>query len=93
MPVWVVGVVDKALAFDKGERWESADAMRKAVRDTFAQLSCAAERVRPAPGVAAPEHDAAAEVSEIFGAIVEPSIVVDVSFYGQGAPTPLPQKE
>ncbi len=95
VPTWVVGVVDKALAFDKADRWETADAMRKAVRDTFAQLKTEAQRVRPAPGTPAPEHDASVEVSEIFDAITEPSIVVDVSF-GDAVvpemPPPLPPK-
>jgi serine/threonine-protein kinase len=85
---WVVGVVDKALAFDKRDRWESADAMRKAVRDTFAQLNEEAHRVQRAPGMPAPEHDASVEVSEIFGAMLEPSIVVDVSFSDMLPPKP-----
>ena len=38
IPTWVVGVVDKALAFDKKDRWATANDMRKAVRETFAQL-------------------------------------------------------
>jgi len=80
MPTWVVGVVDKALAFDKKDRWASAEEMRKAVRTTFAQLKAEAERVRPPLGSIPPEHDASVEVSEIFGAMLEPSIVVDVSF-------------
>ena len=69
--------------------------MRKAVRDTFAQLKTEAQRVRPAPGTAAPQHDASVEVSEIFDAITEPSIVVDVSFGDlpqPKAPPPLPYK-
>lgn len=95
IPTWVVGVVDKALAFDKKDRWETADIMRKAVRDTFAQLKEEAHRVRPAPGAPAPEHDASVEVSEIFGAMLEPSIVVDVSFSDmlQQQPPPLPPRK
>ncbi|AKU94259.1 Serine/threonine protein kinase PknB [Labilithrix luteola] len=80
MPTWVVGIVDKALAFDKKERWATADDMRKAVRTTFAQLREEAHRVRAPLGSTPPEHDASMEVSEIFDAILEPSIVVDVSF-------------
>src|SRR4051794_25367858 len=80
LPTWVVGVVDKALAFDKKDRWDTAAAMRQAVRDTFAQLRTEAQRVRPAPGAPAPQHDASVEVSQIFEAMLEPSIVVDVSF-------------
>ena len=80
LPTWVVGVVDKALAFDKKDRWETAEEMRKAVRETFAQLKEEAQRVRPLPGAPAPEHDGSIEVSQIFGAMLEPSIVVDVSF-------------
>lgn len=80
MPTWVVGIVDKALAFDKKERWTTADEMRKAVRTTFAQLREEAQRVRAPHGSTPPEHDASMEVSEIFDAILEPSIIVDVSF-------------
>jgi serine/threonine-protein kinase len=79
-PPWVVGVVDKALAFDKNERWPSAADMRQAVRTTFAQLKQEAERVRTPPGSKAPAEDSIHDVSEIFDAILEPSIVVDVSF-------------
>jgi len=95
IPTWVVGVVDKALAFNKTDRWETAVAMRKAVRETFAQLKEEAQRVKPAPGAPAPEHDASVEVSQIFGAMLEPSIVVDVSFGDfepPKAPPPLPTK-
>jgi serine/threonine-protein kinase len=94
LPTWVVGVVDKALAFDQKDRWETADAMRKAVRETFAQLNEQAQRVRPAPGAPPPEHDASIEVSEIFGAMLEPSIVVDVSFSEllPAKPPPLPER-
>src|SRR5262249_8564305 len=49
VPPWVVGVVDKALAYDKKDRWESAAAMRAAVRSTFVQLKQEAERVRHPP--------------------------------------------
>jgi eukaryotic-like serine/threonine-protein kinase len=95
LPTWVVGVVDKALAFDKRERWETADAMRKAVRETFAQLKTEAYRVRSAPGAERPQHDASVEVSEIFGAMLEPSIIVDVSFADLElpmGPPPLPPR-
>jgi hypothetical protein len=64
--------------------------MRKAVRETFAQLKEEAQRVKPAPGMPAPEHDPSAEVSQIFDAILEPSILVDVSFGDFQAP-PLPR--
>ena len=90
MPTWVVGVVDKALAFDKKDRWETANEMRTAVRETFAQLKEQASRVKPAPGAEAPEHDGSVEVSQIFGAMLEPSIVVDVSFGDFEAPKPPP---
>jgi hypothetical protein len=81
MPMWVVGVVDKALAFDKKDRFVSAADMRVAVRSTYAQLKEHAERVRPAPG-ATPlqQDDPTREVSAIFDAMLEPSIIVDVSF-------------
>jgi len=87
VPTWVVGVVDKALAFDKNDRWASADDMRNAVRSTFAQLREAASRVKPAPGSRPPEDDASQQVSEIFDAIMEPSIVCDVSFGDVKVPT------
>ncbi|MDB5212159.1 MAG: Serine/threonine protein kinase PknB, partial [Myxococcaceae bacterium] len=90
IPTWVVGVVDKALAFDKKDRWETANDMRKAVRDTFAQLKEEASRVKPAPGAPPAEHDASVEVSQIFDAMLEPSIIVDVSFGDFQAPMPPP---
>jgi eukaryotic-like serine/threonine-protein kinase len=95
IPTWVVGVVDKALAFDKKDRWATAELMRKAVRETFAQLKEEAQRVRPAPGSIAPEHDVSVEVSEIFGAMLEPSIVVDISFSDMlpASAPPLPKKD
>ena len=81
MPMWVVGVVDKALAFDKKDRFASARDMRVAVRSTFAQLKEHASRVRLPPGGEPLEHeDPSREVSAIFDAMLEPSIIVDVSF-------------
>ncbi len=80
IPTWVVGVVDKALAFDKKDRWATAADMRTAVRSTFAQLKAQASRVQPASGVPAPTHDGSVEVSQIFDAILEPSVLIDVSF-------------
>ena len=91
VPAAVVGVVDKALAFDKKDRWESADAMRKAVRETFAQLKERAQRVRPALSAgppSAPQHDASLDDTDVFEAMLEPSIVVDVSFGDFDAPKP-----
>ncbi len=87
VPTWVVGIVDKALSFDKKDRWETAAEMRKAVRSTFAQLKEDALRVRPAPGVPA-ETDGSVAVSALFDAIVEPSIIVDVSFGDSIVPPP-----
>ena len=86
--MWVVGVVDKALAFKKEDRFASAADMRMAVRSTFAQLREEAARVRPslnAPPMG--EVDPSREVSAIFDAMVEPSIIVDVSFPGTSTPT------
>jgi serine/threonine protein kinase len=81
MPMWVVGVVDKALAFDKNDRFASAADMRVAVRSTFAQLREEAARVRAPDGSAPiPDQDPSREVSAIFDAILEPSIIVDMSF-------------
>jgi serine/threonine protein kinase len=89
LPPWVVGVVDKALAFKKEERWASAADMRVAVRQTWSQLREEAERVRPAPGSApVPDHDESREVSKIFDALLEPSFVVDVSFGDTKVPEP-----
>ncbi|MBX3186363.1 MAG: serine/threonine protein kinase [Labilithrix sp.] len=89
MPTWVIGVVDKALAFDKKDRWASAADMREAVRQTYAQLKEEAQRIKPAPGSGAPPvHDASVEVSQIFENMLEPSIVVDVSFGDTQVPKP-----
>ncbi|HEY8075497.1 MAG TPA: serine/threonine-protein kinase [Labilithrix sp.] len=83
VPPWVVGIVDKALAFDKNQRWASAAEMRASVRSTFVQLKQEAERVRTPPGSKPPNEDSVVhDVSEVFDAILEPSIVVDVSFGG-----------
>ncbi len=86
LPPWVVGVVDKALAFDKHDRWATAQEMRAAVRSTFAQLKEEAGRVRPAPGAAPIKDDSSREVSQLFDAMLEPSVVVDVSFGGYELP-------
>jgi eukaryotic-like serine/threonine-protein kinase len=82
MPMWVVGVVDKALAFDKKDRFASASDMRVAVRSTFAQLKEAVSRVSLLPGGPSmpSADDPSREVSAIFDAMLEPSIVIDVSF-------------
>jgi serine/threonine protein kinase len=82
MPMWVVGVVDKALAFDKKDRFVSAADMRMAVRSTFAQLKSEATRVLLMPAPNPHADDPSREVSAIFEAMLEPSIVVDVSFGG-----------
>lgn len=79
---WVVGVVDKALSFNKVDRWSSAEDMRAAVRSTFAQLKEQAGRVRLTEGSAPKPIDSSHEVSDLFDAMMEPSIVVDVSFGG-----------
>lgn len=81
-----VGLVDKALAFDKNERWASAEEMRKAVRATFAQLKEDAAQQRaqianePAPPSADPSQRMSREVSAAFDAAMEPSVIVEVSF-------------
>lgn len=80
MPLWVVGVVDKALSFKKEDRFATATDMRMAVRSTFAQLKSEAERVRPPPGAEAVRDEASREVSAMFDAMLEPSIIVDMSF-------------
>ena len=83
MPMWVVGVVDKALAFKKEDRFASASDMRVAVRSTFAQLREEAARIRPSLAPPPPgEFDPSREVSALFDAMLEPSIIVDVSFPG-----------
>jgi hypothetical protein len=55
--------------------------MRMAVRSTYAQLKSEAERVR-LPENAAPirADEASREVSAMFDAMLEPSIIVDMSF-------------
>jgi serine/threonine-protein kinase len=81
MPMWVVGVVDKALEFKKEARFASAADMRVAVRSTFAQLREEASRVRPSLTPSSMEDaDPSREVSAIFEAMQEPSVVVEVSF-------------
>jgi serine/threonine-protein kinase len=81
MPMWVVGVVDKALAFDKKDRFGSAADMRVAVRSTFSQLREEAARVRAPDGAEPmPRDEGSREVSAMFDAILEPSIIVDMSF-------------
>jgi serine/threonine-protein kinase len=80
MPMWVVGIVDKALAFDKKERFASAADMRAAVRSTFAQLKVEATRIAIQGGANGREDETSREVSVLFEGVLEPSIVVDVSF-------------
>lgn len=80
MPMWVVGVVDKALAFDKNDRFASAADMRMAVRSTFAQLKTEATRVTLMRAPDAQRDEPSREISAIFDAMLEPSIIVDVSF-------------
>lgn len=81
-----VGIVDKALAFDKNERWASAGEMRKAVRATFAQLKQEAAQQKaqianePAPPSSDLSERVSREVSAAFDAVMEPSVIVDVSF-------------
>jgi serine/threonine-protein kinase len=81
-----VGLVDKALAFDKNERWANATDMRKAVRATFAQLKEDAAQSRaqiahePAPPSTDLSERVSREVSAAFEAVMEPSVIVDVSF-------------
>jgi eukaryotic-like serine/threonine-protein kinase len=81
-----VGLVDKALAFDKKERWANAAEMRKAVRTTFAQLKQDAAQQKaqianePAPPSADLSQRVSREVSAAFEAVMEPSVIVDVSF-------------
>ena len=81
-----VGLVDKALAFDKKERWATAAEMRKAVRATFAQLKEDAAQQKaqianePAPPSADLSQRVSREVSAAFEAVMEPSVIVDVSF-------------
>jgi len=75
-----VGIVDKALAFDKKDRWATAEEMRRAVRATFAQLRNDAQKANIAHEPAPPSRDASRDVSNAFREVMEPSVVVDVSF-------------
>jgi eukaryotic-like serine/threonine-protein kinase len=88
LSAWVVGLVDKALAFDKNERWATAAEMRAAVRSTFAQLEQAGGRVGLGPGAPPSVLDPARDVSALFDAMVDRSIVVDVSFGDASEPDP-----
>ena len=82
MPKSIVGVVDKALAYDKNERWASAGDMRQAVRSAFAEVKAEAERVRLGVEPVPASVNTSRAVSAMIDAIMEPSIVVDVSFGG-----------
>jgi eukaryotic-like serine/threonine-protein kinase len=82
MPRWVVGVVDKALAFDKNERWASAADMRQAVRSAFGELRAEAERIKLGAEPVPASVNTSRAVSAMIDQIMEPSIVVDVSFGG-----------
>jgi len=82
MPKSVVAVVDKALAFDKNERWTSAADMRQAVRTAFVEVKSEAERVRLGIEPVPDSMNTSRAVSAMIDAIMEPSIVVDVSFGG-----------
>jgi serine/threonine-protein kinase len=77
IPKWVQGIVDKALSFDKFERWETAREMREQIRGCYAELvktgNAATQAPTPLPEGASPESKTG---SDIF----EPSVVVDVSF-------------
>ncbi len=66
----VVSLVDKALAFNREERWASARAMREALRAAYAQVRGETARIESAPRVSLPD------VSEVFsgGPPSEPSI-------------------
>ena len=81
MSPWIVGLVDKALAFNKADRWQSAAEMRAEVRRTYRSLRTEAERIRPNPAsTSVPDLDHSQDVSNAFEALLEPSILVDVSF-------------
>jgi len=90
MPQFVVALVDKALSFKKEDRFASANEMRMAVRSVFAQLKEEVDqRAAAGGGAQAPqEMDPSREVSAIFDAIMEPSVIVDLSFQ-----TTLPKKD
>ncbi len=78
-PAWVVAIVDKALAFEKADRWANASDMRLAIRGAFAQVQGEVLRVRPPAG---PHADDVVETTEIeiFGPTVGPNILAEVSF-------------
>ncbi|MBX3233007.1 MAG: serine/threonine protein kinase [Labilithrix sp.] len=87
MPQFVTAVVDKALSFKKEDRFASAADMRIAVRSTFAQLRDEAEVRQTVPTTSqVPVDDTSREVSAIFDAIMEPSVIVDLSFQTNGPP-------
>lgn len=85
IPGRVVEVVDQALSFDRKDRFASAADMRMAVRSTFAELKTRATRVSTRPGPDAQREDASREVSAMFDAMLEPSVVIDVSFGNEDA--------
>jgi serine/threonine-protein kinase len=81
MPPAVCSVVDTSLAFEKEKRFASAAAMRAAVRTTFAELKEMASQGRSGAGAGVVEPaPLSREVSLMIDAILEPSVVVEVSF-------------
>ena len=70
----LVAAVDKALAFDKGDRWQNAGAMFEALRAAYEEV-----RQGPPPLPTAPSPQSSAEISVVY-APDESSLVVDVAF-------------
>lgn len=95
LPDAICAIVDRALAFDKAARWESASAMRAAVKEAFMALRRASE---PPPAVAAhslpppaPGHDTLLslmphapqrELSDVLRSLRAPSPLQETSFDG-----------
>lgn len=95
LPTGVVEVVDKALAFEKENRWATAAAMRTAVRETFAQLKDESLLVTLSPPSSlGPGVDGSGELSEIVGTMVVPNVLAEVSFgdFESTERVPLPTK-
>jgi serine/threonine-protein kinase len=87
-PASIIAVVDRALAFDMGDRWPDAATMRFVVRQVYDELA------NKKPESMAPVSvQVTVEESIVFDVQDHSSIVVDVSFGGEGSALPLTKKQ
>ena len=91
-PAAVVALVDRALAFDKAARWETAALMRDAVREAY--LQAFGEEISPAPLLAllgptaegTPAAPALARTAELSGGPVTPPVSRTAILTGETSP-------